>query len=131
MLARGGEEQRVALPQDARFHAADDDAPAALLKINVLHRKSQGARRGCCGQLETVEHFQQCLALIPRHVFAARGDHVAVARGDRKNVRGRQTDGLQVFDNIFCHFLKTLGIKTGNVHFVDDDGHLPHADQVQ
>src|SRR5262249_9312983 len=96
------ENDLVALAQDSGFYAADDNTLLGLVvvAVDILHREAQWQRDRRWCDLEAVKDFQQRLAVVPRQMIAARGDHVAMAGGKRNDMRRRYANGGEIFGDV-------------------------------
>ncbi len=129
-LVGGREQQRVADREPAGFDSPDQD-PALVELVDVLDRQAQrpvGLAR--LGQ-ELIERLDHGRPLVPGHDLGAGDDVVALARRDRDEAQRLDPEPGQIGAILLGDRAEAVGAVTDQVHLVDQDRDLAHAQKVE
>ena len=124
----GLEDELVTRADGAGFDAAGDDA-AMVETVDVGDRQAQRQAGEVVLVREGVEGFGDRRALPPRHLGRALDDVLAVLGGDRDEVDGGESEGLQE-GRVFGDDLLVRGLgMVDEVHLVHQHDELLHAQE--
>ena len=117
----------IAGAQRAGFaHTRNDPSVVAALRefVHILHRDPQRQRVVVCAARKSVEHFQYRRTAVPRRMYRAGRDVVAV-HGRYRNERGRTNADLgKKFREIAADPVIARAVVADEVDFVDQYGNL-------
>src|SRR5581483_9892232 len=129
-LVAGREEETIADLERSGLDAAGEDA-ALVEAIDVLDGETQRLIVRKFGNLEFVERGEHGRTGPPRHVFAERGDVVAMRGGDGDEELRLDADGLEEAAVFAFDLLEAFARIILQVHFVDQHGDLADAEEIE
>src|SRR3989475_7587872 len=127
-LVRGREDQPVADLDPSGGEAAGDD-PAGVEFVDVLHGKAQSLPLARGLFPEQAERLQHRRTGVPGYLRAWLCDVVAQLGADRHEPLRRHLELRQEGPVLLLDGVKYVLPVTDQVHLVDNDGHLPDAEQ--
>ena len=127
---RRREQQAVADPKDAGLDTPGKNT-AIIELVDVLDRETQRLTGRPRDALEAVERLQHGRAVEPSQVRGRLGQIVAHAGRNRQDIADGDADFREVVARLSCHLIETGLVVIDQVHLVDHDADLTHAQEVQ
>ena len=128
--AGGQEEQLIAGAERAGFDSPGKNA-AMVEAIHVLNGKAKRLVRDFGRVRDGIERLEDGRPVEPLQVLAARGDVVALPRRDGNEYLRLDADAREKLAVLARDLVEHLLRVVDEVHLVDDDDDLAHADQPQ